>query len=45
MSIRQGFIVIAVAVIALLAAIFYVMTLVVQNQREVATAEARQYVS
>jgi len=45
MSIRQGFLVIAVTVIALLAAIFYLMTLEVRNQRSLAAAEAQHYAS
>ena len=43
MSIRQGFLTIGVTVIAVLAAIFYLMTLEVQNQRNLAAAEARHY--
>ena len=45
MSIRQGFLIIAATVISLLAAIFYLMTLQAQNQRELAAAEARRYAS
>jgi len=45
MTIRQGFTVISVAILGLLGAIFFVMTLVAQNQRNVAAAEARQYES
>jgi signal transduction histidine kinase/CheY-like chemotaxis protein len=45
MSIRQGFLAIAMTVIALLAAILYLMVLQVQNQRALADAEARHYAS
>ena len=45
MSIRQGFLAIAATVIALLAAILYLMVLQVQNQRALAAAEARHYAS
>jgi signal transduction histidine kinase/DNA-binding response OmpR family regulator len=45
MSIRQGFLVTGVTVITLLAAILYLMTLEVRNQRDLAAAEARHYAS
>ena len=45
MSIKNSFLAIAVAVIGLLAAIFYLMTLEVQNQGALAEAEARRYAS
>jgi signal transduction histidine kinase/DNA-binding response OmpR family regulator len=45
MSVRQGFLAIAVAVIVLLATIFWVMTLEVRNQGRLADAEARHYES
>jgi hypothetical protein len=45
MSIRQAFAVIAATLLALFAAIVYLMTLEVQNQRSVASAEERRYAS
>jgi len=45
MSIKQSFLLIAMTVIGLLAAIFYLMALEVQNQRSLATAEAQHYAS
>jgi signal transduction histidine kinase/CheY-like chemotaxis protein len=45
MSIRQGFLVIAMTAIGLLAAIFYLMALEVQNQSSLAIAEAQHYAS
>jgi len=45
MSIRKGFLAIAITAIALLAAILYLIVLEVQNQRALAAAEARHYAS
>jgi signal transduction histidine kinase/CheY-like chemotaxis protein len=45
MSIRQGFLVIAMTAIGLLTAIFYLMALEVQNQSALAAAEAQHYAS
>ncbi|MGB5297696.1 MAG: hypothetical protein WBN08_17540 [Thiogranum sp.] len=45
MSIRTGFLAIAITVIALLVAILYLMVLEVQNQRELAAADARHSAS
>jgi len=45
MSIRQGFLLISVMVVALLAAIFYLMTLEGRSLRELAAADARHYES
>ena len=45
MSIRQAFAVIAATLLALFAAIVYLMTLEVQNQASVSSAEERRYAS
>ena len=45
MSLRQGFLVLAVALIALIGAVFALMAAEVQNQNHLAAAEARRYAS